>query len=109
MIALESRMDALESRVDALDSKVDALESKFNALDSRVTFIEANMATNMDIARLSADIARLDSKLDSYQRENISADEFLLREYRTTSEKLDFHRDKIAKLIEDVHLLQRPS
>jgi hypothetical protein len=60
-----------------------------------------------EITDIKTAVTRIDSKMDTQHMENIRADEKLLEAIRTTNDRLDFHRNKVSIMEEDIHLLKQ--
>jgi predicted nucleic acid-binding Zn-ribbon protein len=97
---MEELLKQILARLEGLESKVDSIESKVEFIESKVDSIESKMATKEDIKEVK-------SLLMEFHGENISADEKLLEGIRTTNDRLDFQRDKVIKVEEELYLIKQ--
>lgn len=76
-------------------------------LMSELKEIKSNMTTKEDIKTINIKLDKLSEKLDSYQIENLNADNLLLSEIRSIREGVVFVNRKVADAELEINLIKQ--
>lgn len=76
-------------------------------LMSELKDIKSNMTTKEDIKTINIKLDKLSEKLDSYQIENLNADNLLLSEIRSIREGVVFVNRKVADAELEINLIKQ--
>ncbi|KRE86379.1 hypothetical protein ASG89_10200 [Paenibacillus sp. Soil766] len=84
----------MEELLHKIMLQLETMDTRLESMDARLE----NVETKID---------RIQLTLDSHHIENIESDDRLLEAIHTTNDRLDFQRNKISKIEEDVILLKQ--